>query len=99
MHIPAKQLCDLCRAELDPTTPHARLSYPLDARERQTVLNAFKVPESLLGLATIVMPEAYVFDFCVGCVDGFMPMLADLKAQQIELLIHQRRTRAEEARG
>lgn len=99
MLIPAKQLCDLCRAELVPHQPHARLSYPLDGRERETFRRSIEIPESLLGIATVLLPDCYVFDFCVGCVDGFMPMLAELKAQAIEGLIRERRKRAEASRG
>lgn len=96
MNIPAKTICDLCQNEIDPGKPHPRLSYPLDAGERERYARSCtaSLPKSILDIAVVVTPDLYVFDLCLGCVEGILPMLADLKRAAIDRLIQERSRRA-----
>lgn len=93
MRIPEKRLCDLCRVEL--TKPHVRMVYPLDAADVTLLETRLPKPPSLFGLTFSVTPEGWTFEFCTGCAEGFMPMLAELKTQAITTWLDERARRAE----
>lgn len=98
MHIPEKQVCDLCKAEL--TGPSTVMTYPLDETDRATIRGLMLPPSApnalILGRLFDVAPHSWHFDFCRGCVDGLIPMLAELKTQAIAAWRdqHQRRIEA-----
>lgn len=96
MHIPEKRVCDLCQSEL--TGPYVVMSYPLDQVDREPLLTALRadLPESfrLLGSLVDPTPKSWRFDFCRGCADGFMPMLADLKTAAVRRWVAEREQRA-----
>lgn len=50
---------------------------------------------TMLGLMFSIQPEWWTFEFCCGCAEGFMPMLADLKTQAIRTWLDERARRAE----
>ena len=94
MRIPEKRVCDLCRVDLG-TKPFVRMVYPLDAVDIQAIQASMPpAPPSLFGLTFTVQPEGWTFDFCTGCAEGFMPMLADLKTQAIRTWLDERARRA-----
>lgn len=96
MRIPEKLLCDLCKTELDPSKVHARLQYPLDEQDRALVANSLPCQHTgILAVFVPQIPNAWVFEFCQGCVDGFMPMLSDLKAECIKRMLDDHRVRSE----
>jgi hypothetical protein len=97
MRIPEKRLCDLCKAEL--TGPHVTMAYPLDRTDRERI--AAHAPPTIrhtgfLGLVVgVEIPDNWRFEFCRGCVDGFLPMLAELKTSAIQQVLDERQRRAE----
>lgn len=95
MRIPEKRLCDLCRLEL--TGPHVRMAYPLDDADRALIQAHIPAPPpTLLHLMFMTAsPDSWSFEFCRGCAEGFMPMLADLKTQAIKGWLEERARRAE----
>lgn len=94
MRIPEKRVCDLCRVEL--TKPHVRMVYPLDDADRKLIEPQLPPPaRSMFGLLYSVAPEGWSFEFCCGCAEGFMPMLAELKTQAIKTWLEERAKRAE----
>lgn len=99
MRIPEKRVCDLCRADL--TQPHVRMIYPLDAADLKLIEAQIPAPpkHSLFGFIVAVQPEGWTFEFCCGCAEGFMPMLADLKTQAITTWLAERAKRAETPMG
>jgi len=86
MQIPAKRVCDLCQSEL--TGAFVIMSYPLDTADREPLAAAFQAsmpePFRMLGQLMDATPSSWRFDFCRGCADGFMPMLADLKTAAVK---------------
>lgn len=98
MRIPSKRLCDLCHAELTRQTRVA-MTYPLDAEDTRRVRTARATtpPPSLFGLAIErAVPALYEFEFCLGCVEGLLPMLGELKRQRIKEILEERNRRVEE---
>lgn len=97
MHIPEKRVCDLCRNDL--TGAYIVMSFPLDAVDRQALSAQVEaqMPEPFRILRGMFdpTPKSWRFDFCRGCADGFMPMLADLKAQAIKTWLAEQEKRAE----
>jgi hypothetical protein len=95
VRIPEKHVCDLCRVEL--TKPSVRMVYPLDAEDLKLLEAQLPRPNvySPLSLLLNVTPTGWTFDFCCGCAEGFMPMLADLKTQAITTWLAERARRAE----
>jgi hypothetical protein len=71
--------------------------YPLDAADVTLIEASLPRPraESPFTLLFNVTPTAWTFDFCCGCAEGFMPMLADLKTQAIKMWLAERARRAE----
>jgi hypothetical protein len=95
MRIPGKSVCDLCRADL--TAPHVRMAYPLDAAVVKLLEAHVQFPSlpNLFGALAKITPDAWSFEFCTGCAEGFMPMLAELKTQAIKTWLAERARRAE----
>jgi len=95
MRIPEKRFCDLCKVEL--TGPHVRMAYPLDQADRDRILKEIPPPpKSIFGfMVAVTAPDSWSFEFCRGCVDGFLPMLSELKSTVIQQLLEERRRRAE----
>lgn len=75
--------CDLCKQKIDHTKPFPQLIYPFTDDEVQKLASALAerlpLPPSVLGLGIIPVERFHKFHFCQGCVDGFMPMLEELK--------------------
>lgn len=97
MQIPEKRVCDLCKAEVTGAA-YVAMSYPLDEADRARVRDSLKAtpnPYVIIGLTFDAVPNSWRFDFCRGCADGFMPMLADLKTQAIAAWLTERQRRAE----
>jgi hypothetical protein len=96
MHIPDKRVCDLCRSEL--TGPYVVMSYPLDEADRAPLVEAMRadLPEPLRMFERLidVTPKSWRFDFCRGCADGFMPMLAELKTAAVKAWLAERAKKA-----
>lgn len=96
MHIPEKRLCDLCQNEL--TAPYVAMSYPLDQTDRESLIGPMKAdmpePFRILGGMIDVTPKSWRFDFCRGCADGFMPMLAELKTAAVTRWLADREKKA-----
>lgn len=94
MIIPQKRLCDLCKNEIPSTDRHSTMSYPLDHHDIE--LLAPKVDGTGrevfpgLRLVTFAKPETFLFEFCRGCVDGILPMLAELKTEKIKTFVDDR---------
>ena len=100
MIVPGKRLCDLCSNEIPSGVAHARLSYPLQPHDRELLWPARETPiGSILGdlNALGLQPAEYMFEFCRACVDGVLPMLAELKSSYIRRLVEERRRRATES--
>jgi hypothetical protein len=97
VRIPEKRLCDLCKNEIDLTRAYPTLTYPLDLADFELLMAPGTEPrrEILMGLTRAVPGQAtcYQFDLCRGCVDGFLPMLADLKTEFIRRFIEERERR------
>lgn len=93
MRIPEQRLCDLCRAPL--TARHVRIAYPLDAADVASLNASLPQPPGMFREMFSVTPVAWNFEFCTGCAEGFMPMLAELKTQAIKAWLADRARRAE----
>ena len=94
MRIPEKRLCDLCKNEL--VGPHILMTYPLDQADHALIAPQLPpVPKSMFGLMVTLTPDSWRFEFCRGCAEGFMPMLAELKTQAIKSWLEERARRAE----
>src|SRR5437763_3075256 len=97
MHIPEKRECDLCHTEL--TGPYVVMSYPLDQADREPLAaqlsKAMPGPMAILAGMFDATPKSWRFDFCRGCADGFMPMLAELKTQAVKTWLAERQRRTE----
>lgn len=107
MKHPGKLECDLCRNEIPRGIKHSTITIPLSKSDRAMVAeemrkhappapthNIFGSPLDPMAMA----PEAWSFEICVGCVDGLMPMLRELKTTQIKHILDDRaavRARAE----
>jgi hypothetical protein len=88
MHIPDKRVCDLCRSEL--TGPYVVMSYPLVEAMRADLPEPLRMFERMID----VTPKSWRFDFCRGCADGFMPMLAELKTAAVKAWLAEREKKA-----
>lgn len=94
MRIPEKRLCDLCKAEL--IGLHVKMVYPLSPADRKLIEPVLPsgFNNTLLGIMVATTPNSWSFEFCTGCVDGFLPMLADLKTAAIQGFLEERQRRA-----
>lgn len=99
MRIPEKRLCDLCK--LDIVGPYVRMAYPLNAADRARVEQQLPKPPStgLFGFTVQWSLDAWRFEFCLGCAEGFMPMLAELKTQAIAAWLAEQQRKAEAPMG
>lgn len=81
-----KVSCDLCKSTIDVSKPWPQMMYPFSEAERERLAAAVceRYPSPFGNIINIVRslpPVKYhKFDFCLGCVDGFMPMLEELRA-------------------
>lgn len=88
----AQVTCDLCNQTIDTTKPFAQLLYPFTWKQRQELaaatldMVAAFVGDTVrqLGPGFMPAPRYHRFDFCKGCVDGFLPMMDDLKKAAFE---------------
>ena len=99
--IPARRQCDLCKNDIPVATPCARLTYPLESSELARLIDGAQHAAATARLLTggiIHVPQAYLFDICLGCTDGVLPMLADLKAQFLAEHLRRRELAAHVAR-
>ena len=92
MRVPAETLCDLCQGEL--TAPAVELHYPLDLADQAFISSSVREQVQQLDalnrlLLDVALPRTYRFDICRGCIDGLLPMLADLKTTGIRALVAQ----------
>jgi hypothetical protein len=98
VRIPEKRLCDLCKQELDLTRPFPTLHYPLDRQDLDLIAPKREAQRGeIFGLSVMrldLTPSIYQFDLCRGCVDGFLPMIAELKTDYIKRLVAEREKRA-----
>jgi len=98
VRIPEKRLCDLCKQEIDLSRPFPTLHYPLDSRDLELITPKREAPRGdVFGLSTMLWgstPNSYQFELCRGCVDGFLPMLSELKTDYIKRLVAEREKRA-----
>lgn len=94
MRIPEKRLCDLCKGEL--SGPHIVMSYPLDQVDKAAIEQQFPPPPkgNFFSFMTVT-PDSWRFEFCRGCSEGFMPMLAELKTQAVTTWLDERKRRSE----
>jgi hypothetical protein len=75
------------------------MSYPLDQVDRDAL--AKELSGSMPGPIAIfagmfdMAPKTWRFDFCRGCADGFMPMLAELKTQAVKTWLAERQRKTE----
>jgi len=86
--IPAKLCCDLCGVEI--TGRHVQMAYPLDEADVARLEATLPAQPRVFAFLPIPRPNAWRFDFCRGCADGFMPMLDDLKAKAIAAYLEER---------
>jgi hypothetical protein len=94
MMLPGKRLCDLCKNEIPAHVRYLSMSYPLDRNDHQLLEPAAATADRDvfpgLRILTFVKPEVFVFEFCRACVDGILPMLAELKTEAIKRLVNER---------
>lgn len=97
-----KIYCDLCEAELSEDTAFPMMFYPFSPEEISSLMEEFSklVPNEGIGsvlagpLVTIATPRGHRFEFCQGCVDGFMPMLEELKQKAFRAVLNRMQRRA-----
>lgn len=83
-HAP-KTTCDLCSITINTREPWPQMWYPFAATEQeklaQAIIERYPSPfGNVIGIVRALPPVKYhKFDFCQGCVDGFMPMLEELR--------------------
>jgi hypothetical protein len=101
MKNPGTTDCDLCRNEIPRGIRHATVSVPLAKGDKALVAEEMrkhgpKPPaHSIFGAMVdpnAMVPEFWQFEVCMGCVDGLMPMLRDLKTKQITHILNDRAT-------
>ena len=100
---PSVRKCDLCKEVIPPGRPYCALHYPLSRDDREKLTKAMqeqlgRMPGTILHLMPVaaMIPGAYAFELCVGCVDGFLPDLAGMKSDYIRNMINRQREKAEE---
>ncbi len=77
--------CDLCKQKIETQEPWPQMWYPFAAAESerlaQAIIERYPSPfGNVIGIVRAMPPVKYhKFDFCLGCVDGFMPMLEELR--------------------
>lgn len=96
--IKKKTICDLCEQPIDTTTLWVRMAYPFndEMQARLSVEFAEMLPPPIgriLGPGYLPTPTYHIFDFCQGCVDGFMPMLEELRRKAFAHTVQQMRER------
>jgi hypothetical protein len=104
---PGKRICDLCGEPIPEGRKHPLLFYPFTETEMEELARKFSelVPQGaaqmLGGIIPIAVPSHHRFEFCKGCVDGFMPMATELKSAAYERLLvrMERRVRATDGHG
>lgn len=80
-----RTICDLCKQPINTDEPWPRLLFPFNADERERMAQAlaarFPLPVgNMLGITRNIPPIKYHwFDFCAGCLEGFLPMLDEFR--------------------
>jgi hypothetical protein len=90
-----KVTCDLCKSVIDVTKPWPQMVYPFADSERERLAKAIcdRYPApfgNIIGIVRSIPPVKYhKLDFCQGCVDGFMPMLEELRGIAYQAQLHE----------
>ena len=105
---PGKRVCDLCQQTELPSSddfeglPPAFIMLPIPEEERFELAQAISemIPPPLRQIAPVIqtLPTHYRLEFCMGCVDGFMPMIEELRKKGWATVIQQAQRRVARAR-
>jgi hypothetical protein len=102
---PGRRFCDFCEQPIvDDNYP--MLMLPLTPEQLQTIATAANnlVQETAEGqtvvkifgnVSPMMLPTHYRFEFCNGCVDGFLPMMEKLRQQAVATIIRRMQRRSE----
>lgn len=98
MKHPGKTECDLCHNEIPRGVKCAGIGIPLSKDDRALFIKEIerdlpKPEHNIFGgmiTAERIAPEYWSFEVCVSCIDGILPMLRELKTEQITHILRER---------
>jgi hypothetical protein len=106
MKHPGKIECDLCHNEIPRGVKHAGIVIPLSKDDRDMFIKEIqrdmpKMEHNIFGgmmTAERMAPAYWSFEVCVSCIDGILPMLRELKTEQIQNILRERELARERGR-